>query len=1363
MSEHEQHGEGTITYFAGFREAAEQPAAVPLQSRPLDTGGDALPFIHLEDRRFEILAYRLKRAELDKSGHRVTLMQGVGERGRDVIVYDSAGRVVQIIQCKHYQTRLTAPDLRKELLKLALHHHLDASVLSSAGISYELWCSGGFTEPAASLIDGWPSGWTASELAADANEVIGSYEAFRGLEWDSIGEEVTDTFRRMVTPTSVTGIDITVRVRNCLPVYEAFFQGKVVMARDDVMEAVKAGMKDALRSTAQDEPHLVSSATQASAPAAHAQDELANSTLDEVKSLLSSGKLDVAIYQLDRLRRHSWDTLSPRSRFRWLTLRADAQLKEGNTAEAASLLLEARPLCPDDETGLANEVVAFELLGERDKAHSAAMAATTLKPFSSTIYACVVRTADDDEKAKTLFDQRPANLKDSPDVWVAMASRCTEPVRGEETARRATELAPRDPRAWDALGATLLRRELQKVAPESPARQGVLDPRHLEQAEECFTKVVELSVADARSARAFALIRRASVKSLLERDEEAREDIVRAREAAPDDPEVLLAVARMEGERGRYDESIHLLRQVVMRKQDEEASFFLALALWNRDSKGDRSEATQLFAEVGKQSRHYDEPASVLAVEGLIGQELFGEAREHLAQVRSRVDRSLAATLEARIAHVQGDEKEASRQATLAIAAIAPATSKSALQKLAKLLTSLGRMEDALNVWERLCIPGVVNDDALQLVECAGRLGRHERVLEICSQARANGVVDEFLIHWEVSLLDRYNPALAVDVLESFLQDNPRHQRARLHLVHLAFRLDRPDLAAAQLPHLPAVTDASAEEGAVVVKALSEVGQHEEALAYSYDLLRRHFTDPAAHRAFRDAVLEREIAEPFEPPSQAGPGVAVRLEENGQSEWFVIEDSAIAAERVENELPTDSQLRPKLVGKCVGDEVVLSDGPGLRRSAVVAELLPKRVFRIRDVWQKWQYRFPNHQEMWMMRVAKNEGSDQCDFTSLFEMLQANREKTEGAEAYYLEHPVPLTAFAAMLGRPTLCAQGHIAASSRLPLRCCLGNAEEYASAVAALKSASEVVVDATALTTLLMLERVDVLKALGKKVLVTHSTASAIREYVMMTRPSPRTSMSMSSTDSGPVIHRQTEEERERNTANAEAFLTVVLESVTVVGCEELAAVEPEKRKLYEDVIGASVLETTVLAAQPSRIAWSDDGVAAGLLQEPFAADRVWTQAVLLWLNEEGVLDADAYTQASARLLGWRYEFTSVNPKVLQTCGQLAGWDVRRWPLDQAIEYLALGTVKWADAAFLGAKLLADGFLETVLPEARSQLVVSVAEALGRRDNHEEVLRRFVGALRQAFGLNALGHDDCLRTISNWQREFARRVVRHSQ
>ena len=203
-----------------------------------------MPFGHLEDRRFEILAYRLKYVEMAARGERVTLMQGVGERGRDVVVYSAEGKVTQVVQCKNYNKRFTAPDLRKELVKVALHSHLDQSILEGGPVAYELWCPGGLTEPAAKLLDSWPKGWTPQAVAEDAVEVIGDYAAFKGLDWNAVGEETVAKFQQAVRPSYCDGIIISALVRTHHPIYEAFFQGKVVMDRDATVDAVRRAVAE---------------------------------------------------------------------------------------------------------------------------------------------------------------------------------------------------------------------------------------------------------------------------------------------------------------------------------------------------------------------------------------------------------------------------------------------------------------------------------------------------------------------------------------------------------------------------------------------------------------------------------------------------------------------------------------------------------------------------------------------------------------------------------------------------------------------------------------------------------------------------------------------------------------------------------------------------------------------------------------------------------------------------------------------------------------------------------------------------------------------------------------------------------------
>jgi hypothetical protein len=224
-------------YFSGYRDHIDAAELSETPVQPRDVGGDRLPFGHLDDRCFEILAYRLLCHANSSAEQRVTLMQGVADRGRDVVVYSKEGILIKIVQCKHYGTKFTAPSLRKELLKLALHNHLEPSILGSSSVIYELWCPSGITGPASELISSWPRLWTPANLASDADEVIESYVSFNGLKWKEIAETVTLPFAKIVKPVLFDDLLITDLVKAAPPIYEKYFVGRVFLGRDDALEA----------------------------------------------------------------------------------------------------------------------------------------------------------------------------------------------------------------------------------------------------------------------------------------------------------------------------------------------------------------------------------------------------------------------------------------------------------------------------------------------------------------------------------------------------------------------------------------------------------------------------------------------------------------------------------------------------------------------------------------------------------------------------------------------------------------------------------------------------------------------------------------------------------------------------------------------------------------------------------------------------------------------------------------------------------------------------------------------------------------------------------------------------------------------
>src|SRR5258707_98047 len=98
-------------YFQGFAECPAGDLSIPVDERPTQRNLDALPFDGLSGRRFEVLCCRIKKAQHPQS--EVTLMQGAGDSGRDVLVF-SGGQLREVVQCKNLKDRLNKRELLTE-------------------------------------------------------------------------------------------------------------------------------------------------------------------------------------------------------------------------------------------------------------------------------------------------------------------------------------------------------------------------------------------------------------------------------------------------------------------------------------------------------------------------------------------------------------------------------------------------------------------------------------------------------------------------------------------------------------------------------------------------------------------------------------------------------------------------------------------------------------------------------------------------------------------------------------------------------------------------------------------------------------------------------------------------------------------------------------------------------------------------------------------------------------------------------------------------------------------------------------------------------------------------------------------------
>jgi hypothetical protein len=703
------------------------------------------------------------------------------------------------------------------------------------------------------------------------------------------------------------------------------------------------------------------------------------------------------------------------------------------------------------------------------------------------------------------------------------------------------------------------------------------------------------------------------------------------------------------------------------------------------------------------------------------------------------------------LAKVADDLSEAQRLASEAIAKLSDQTKRVTRRLLAKNLMYLERFQDALPILQGLAVPGTEDEAGRRLVDCAMRIERHDVVLDYCARTRATEIYDDFLLERELALLGRYDPSGAISVLQSILSRKPSRHTARVQLALLAIRENRAELLQQQIDGLPKVEEVDAFEGSAVVHILREVGKNEEAAEFGYDLMRRFFRDPRAHRAFRDSLLFHRDNVVLELESVV-PGAAVELKESGHAEgrWYVLEDSTVEAFGVDNEERVDSPLAKRLLGKRRGEEVALSDGPGLTRTAVVTSIVPKRVYRIRDVWDQWQFRFPDHQEVWLQHIETVDG--EMNFKPLLDMFEEHHRHHEEMLRLYRASAIPLFVLAQALHTNELDVLWQMAHLSGTPLRCCQGTEEEFNQAYASFTAASEVVIDLTSLATLMMLNCCEQLLALGKQLVVSHSVMLALRNLKSNSKFPFGFAQTLGKDWNQAQIFNFTAQQSDVRDAFFDRVVEFIHQNCVVLGVPQVAQLAPEYRKELETACGPAGADSVVLASQPNRILWTDDRIVAFVSDYRLKTPRIWSQLVFRWMLNQGSLGAQEFAAISGKLIGCGYTFTQSAVDIMFECGRLANWNCHAWPLNEAIAYLRLPEVRPVDASQLGVALVTAAYRELVIPEDRRNTLVAVLTSLSSRaDIRKRELDQIRRWLQQGFGINVVAEFDALATFDAWR------------
>lgn len=1106
-----------------------------------------------------------------------------------------------------------------------------------------------------------------------------------------------------------------------------------------------------------------------------------DSEIDEAENCLKHSDPQRARMLLERLRQRHWEELKPQQKYRIKVAFSNASLVQGNDQEAGRLLLEAKDLCSDSERAQINEALGLELVGSKEKAHALAIHLRGKYPYSGKVLSILIRTAPGTVSLEDMKELITQGTENDAEVCMALAIRAMAIHRFSDAAyygKKAVDSSPDWFGSRFILGEALYNAEAVKLGRCFRAGSDPIIKERLIESIAEIDVAITLAKSQADHLLSQCYLIRALANILLCEDDRAEHDFYESIRTGPENCQAHRQFAIYLYHRNRTDEAIVELRKAIRCDLTYDSELLLAELLSERDKPGDRASAIEIFSRLALADDNTLEKrvpeykidhikalqfaAFHSAINEYIDANRLDDAEAFVSHVPSgRFSDVSILTSKSQVRLARGDVHDAITVANDALQRVDAGTHNISLRAIALQLCMLERHKDALPIWQKITTNADYSNDVRNLVLCAERVKRYDVILEVAKSAREGGIEDTWLRFKEVEILGMFDLDGAVELLQDWIKKHPNDKNARLRLSHLGLKWRRLDLVDARLDSIPSVEEVTAKGGAIAVEILRQKGDPYDALNYSYELVRRHYDHPDAIATLVMVLLSPksqslEIVEPVE----AGPGAAVCFTEDGERDrWVVLEDSPNPRQEL-NEYETTHPLAVSLKGKRIGECFVLSKTSGRDRTAVIKKIKSKYLYRLDEIMDSWQVRFPDRPFIQVFRMVSQDATT-CqvvpDLTDLKLVADRRYERINDAENAYMTQFIPLHLLSKIAGCGPFRAIYYVALRDDLPVMCNQGRQDEHDQALESLASSNKLVLDLTAIGSISLMRLENLLTTLRWKLVISLSTATELRSTLEEITFKSHVAGHFGKSKQGYFFHEYSEDGMKDNDDALASLLQTVLRVSEIRGCPEIAEIDPDKRDHLISIFGQHGVESMLLARQPGYALWSDDIAVGVFASSEFSVSRVWTQVVVEHGVNQGYVALDEYLIVSAKLLGLDYKATTFNPFVLAKAGSMSNWNPEKWPMNKVLEQIVNPSMQHHQVIMFVAFMLIALYKEASMIETRQAVLIKILERLYTLPNGIDIATAFVSNFPVIFGFNVIASREASEIGHSWLSEARRR------
>ena len=957
--------------------------------------------------------------------------------------------------------------------------------------------------------------------------------------------------------------------------------------------------------------------------------------IDLARDLIKKGKVHSARTGLELLISDN-ESVPDDLRFRIVTNLGACAMAEGNAETAISCFNEAHALQPDNQLGIGNAALAAQLSGNRSRARELAIRARESDPRDSQATYVLVGELWEEES-----EDLDALL--SAEEWIKQDKRCAlvlSRVRihqsrfGEavELCRYLVEIEPGDAATHLALSECLL---TYALSDRMNFGSGLESLERIHEAESQASIAIDLlSETELRVQRRGALVARAAARALLGAASDAMKDLEEVLAEAPEHPDALLNKGLLLlGER-RPEEARAALEGTRNSERFEAALLPLAQACF---LAGDESAAVELLRDTF--SLEHPEWDDVLRAEILYrAQAAAGDKESAMSAIQSALQRlpgnPRILALEYVRCEILDDLAGAEESLLKALECSGAPDRREILIRLGILYQNQGRFSEAADKYIEDVDGQVAHPTAIPLLMCLVNGKRLREALEWARKIRElHPQPPRIAMEVEADILNFVGDARGeVSCRQVLCSDIGATSVDRVKLALSQFRTGERDAALATVAGIRVSELHQTPKWLLTIAQLKLLLGVEGYLGDAYLARRLGINDPDVHIGYFGLFLghDRDWVE----PEAVSPGCAVLLKnEEAEQWWLLVEEDE--EPQGPYELPHDNGLTLKLLGRRVGDSVVLREGIE-DLSYEVVTVQSKYVRVLQETAAEFSTRFPGHMGMSRVSVEDN------DFTKIFGTINQRDQMVRELERIYLKGTLPFVSLSSLLGRSVPEVWLACTANSFVPVRFSAGGDEKQNSTSEFLQEADVVVLDLVSLLTVHQLGLAEKLRCRFPRIAIPQLVIDELQKLHAETSKGPHPGKWLGKSDDGQYTLTEISEENWNEWRRYVESILKLAESFDRIPSYKLLDLD-EVEALVDALTpaGAGALFASPEQSDSRSVLVSDD-LGLARVGSTFGTTSVHSQAILEDLRRSDFITGEEYSAFIERLILMKYWFVRI-------------------------------------------------------------------------------------------------------------------------